>query len=49
MSYMCNISKSYKIEIRQMDDGQWWFYADNGYAADAIAELITQMKGNVNV
>jgi hypothetical protein len=41
--------KSYQIEIRQMEDGQWWFHADNGYAADAIKELISQMKGSVNV
>lgn len=39
----------YKIEIRQHEDGQWWFHADNADAADAIQDLIKQMKGVANV
>jgi hypothetical protein len=40
---------SHKIEIRQHEDGRWWFHADNADAADAIQELIKQMKGVTNV
>jgi hypothetical protein len=40
---------SHKIEIRQHEDGKWWFHADNADALDAIKELIQQMKGSLNV
>ena len=39
----------HKIEIRQHEDGQWWFHADNSDAAEAIQELIQQMRGTANV
>ena len=39
----------YKIEIRQHEDGQWWFHADNAEAADAIQQMIEQMRGIANV
>ena len=41
--------QTHKIEIRQMQDGQWWFHADNSDAMQAIEQMLKQIKGELNV